>query len=81
MEDADADATHPSEHNSVMFVKHPASDAKRNARQRKIAKRMKELEDEARKGKLDEWEKLRAERLWRDGHDTAFFMVVPYWGM
>lgn len=81
IEDSDADATHPSEHNSVVLVKHAASEAARANRQKKLAKRMKELEKDAQKGKLDDWERLRAERMRRDGHDTAFFMMMPYWGM
>lgn len=81
LEDIDADATHPSEHNSVVLVNHSASDAKRSVRQGKLANHMKELDMDTRGGNLDVWETLRAERLERAGHNTAFLMTIPNWTM
>ncbi|KAF8317035.1 uncharacterized protein EI90DRAFT_2943755 [Cantharellus anzutake] len=77
--DDDADATHPSEHNSVVIPNH---DAHRAERARKLGKRIKELEKDKEKGRLTDWEKLRLERMQREGHDRAFiYGAVPYWGL
>jgi len=80
--DDDADATHPSEHNSVVVSDHPEYDARRRERARKLEKRIKQLEKDKGKGKLSEWERLRVERMQRNGHDRAFvYAASPYWGM
>lgn len=93
VDDGDADATHPSEHNSVLVVRHPLSEYSRKLREKKLQKRKKEMLKIIEKGKYkDEWERLRFERALanerkqkragdRRGHDDAFMAVVPYWGM
>lgn len=93
VDDGDADATHPSEHNSVVVVRHPLSENSRKMREKTLQKRKKEMLKIIEKGKYkDEWERLRFERALanerkqkragdRRGHDDAFMAVVPYWGM
>ena len=76
--DADADATHPSEHNSVVLIQHPPSEREREERQRKSAKRTEENMKAAAKGTLDSWERMSIERLKRKDHDVAF---TAYWGV
>lgn len=82
IDDEDADATHPSEHNSVVVVQHAPSKYARLAREKKIQKRNKKMAMIAEKGRYkDEWERLRYERSRRSKHDDAFLAPVPYWGM
>lgn len=77
-EEDDADATHPSDHNSVQMIGNSATDWSKKQRRKKFEKRDKELE----KGKFsDEWSKLQAERHRRNQHDRAFDAMVPYYGM
>ncbi|KAF8305769.1 hypothetical protein DL93DRAFT_2144320 [Clavulina sp. PMI_390] len=97
IDDADADATHPSEHNSVVFVPgkgRPSLDYGRRMREAKIAKRHKDMIKAMEKGKYrDEWERMRVQRALQQGrgranngrerniHDAAFLAPIPYWGM
>ena len=82
VDDEDADATHPSEHNSVVVVQHAASKHARRVREKKIQKREKVRAKVAEKGQYkNEWERLKYERSSRSKHDEAFLAPVPYWGM
>lgn len=77
-------ATHPSEHDSVYLVGHKASDKLRAERVEKVAKRKKEMDKAAEKGKFkDDWDRVCYERSKKSNsrHQPAFNAVVPYWGM
>jgi hypothetical protein len=80
--DEDADATHPSEHNSVVVVQHAASKVARQAREKKVQRHNKEMAKVAEKSRYkDEWERLRYQRALRSRHNDAFLAPIPYWGM
>lgn len=93
MDDTDADATHPSEHNSVVVLGHTISEGSRKLREKKSEKRKKDMTKIIEKGKYkDEWERLRLHRALASerskkragdtpGHEEAFLAPVPYWGM
>lgn len=82
IDDEDADATHPSEHNSVMVVQHAASKYVRQTREKKLQRRNKEMAKIAEKSRYkDEWERLRYQRALRSKHNDAFLAPIPYWGM
>jgi hypothetical protein len=82
IDDEDADATHPSEHNSVVVVQHAASISSRQSREKKLQKHNQAMAKIAEKGQYkDEWERLRYERALRSKHNAAFLAPVPYLGM
>lgn len=68
----DADATHPSAHNSVYLVGHPNSEKARARREKERQEQLKREEKKYSKGQLNEKELAR-----RRDHDSAFLYPVP----
>ncbi|EMS19043.1 protein of unknown function DUF1399 [Rhodotorula toruloides NP11] len=87
--DADADATHPSEHNSLVVVGHPAAERARQQRQKELDSRRvrdaKALAKDVKNGKLPEYERVKREKQLERSNDHAFaffapFPIVPIYG-
>ncbi|KAI5476686.1 hypothetical protein MNV49_007400 [Pseudohyphozyma bogoriensis] len=79
-DDEDCDATHASEHNSVIIVDHPTAQKNRSKREKELLLRRTRDEKAVTKGKLSP-ETLQRQR---DGHDAAFLYpmaLYPYYGV
>lgn len=80
--DADADATHPSEHNSLVVVGHPAAERARQQRQKELDSRRvrdaKALAKDVKNGKLPEYERVKREKQLERSNDHAFAFFAPF---
>uniref|UniRef100_A0A0K3CG13 Uncharacterized protein n=1 Tax=Rhodotorula toruloides TaxID=5286 RepID=A0A0K3CG13_RHOTO len=80
--DADADATHPSEHNSLVVIGHPAAERARQQRQKELDSRRvrdaKALAKDVKNGKLPEYERVRREKQLERSNDHAFAFFAPF---
>lgn len=88
IDDDDADATHPSDHNSVVLATAHESAARRAQRERRLREQLERRRKTVEQGRADAWTQLqerRANQKRREAdepaHQAAFFTPIAFWGV
>ncbi|KDQ09220.1 hypothetical protein BOTBODRAFT_534573 [Botryobasidium botryosum FD-172 SS1] len=80
LDDACAEGTHPSSHNSILFHNHPSTRKNREKRVSEKANRLEKARQLDASEKGDEWNALHVKRQNAD-HQDPFVLPYPYWGV